>query len=105
VYLNPTSETWIHKQGGWRIENRIAEAVKFFSLNTLSSLILIKVHFDVLMTTIAHVLYHFFSQEQRGFEECRSFTILRHFINMKSDMVIQGSDIIITFPRRAITQF
>ena len=32
----------------WRIENGIAEAVKFFHLNALSSPILAKVHFDVL---------------------------------------------------------
>ena len=85
----------------WRIENGIAEAVKFFSLNALSSPILIKVHFDVLMTMIAHGLYHFFSQKLRGFEECRSSTIFRHFINMRADIIIRGSDIIVTFPRRA----
>ncbi len=31
----------------WRVENGIAEAVKFFHLNALSSPILVKVHFDV----------------------------------------------------------
>lgn len=85
----------------WRIENGIAEAVKFFSLNALSSPILIKVHFDVLLTMIAHALYHFFSQKLRGFEECRSSTIFRNFINMKADIVIQNTNIIVTFPRRA----
>ena len=85
----------------WRIENGIAEAVKFFSLNALSSPILIKVHFDVLMTMIAHALYHFFSQKLKGFEKCRSATIFRHFINMKANIVIRGNDIIVTFPRRA----
>jgi transposase len=85
----------------WRIENGIAEAVKFFSLNALSSPILIKVHFDVLLTMIAHALYHFLSQRLRGFEECRSSTIFRNFINMKADIVIQNNDIIVTFPRRA----
>jgi hypothetical protein len=41
----------------WRVENGIAEAVKFFHLNALSSPILIKVHFDVLMTMMADTLY------------------------------------------------
>lgn len=84
----------------WRIENGIAEAVKFFSLNALSSPVLIKVHFDVLMTMIAHALYHFLSQKFRGFEQCRSSTIFRKFINMKANIVIEGNDIIVTFPRR-----
>lgn len=85
----------------WRIENGIAEAIKFFSLNALSSPVLIKVHFDVLMTMIAHALYHFLSQKLRGFEQCRSSTIFRKFINMKADIVIEGNDIIVTFPRRS----
>jgi transposase len=85
----------------WRVENGIAEAVKFFSLNALSSPVLIKVHFDVLMTMIAYALYHFLSQKLRGFEQCRSSTIFRKFINMKADIAIEGNDIIVTFPRRA----
>jgi hypothetical protein len=85
----------------WRIENGIAEAVKFFSLNALSSPVLIKVHYDVLMTMIAHALYHFLSQKLRGFEQCRSSTIFRKFIDMKAEIAIDGDDIIVTFPRRA----
>jgi transposase len=85
----------------WRIENGIAEAVKFFSLNALSSPVLIKVHFDVLMTMIAHSLYHFLSQKLRGFEERRASTIFRKFINMKADVTIRDGDIIVKFPRRA----
>jgi hypothetical protein len=41
----------------WRVENVISEAVKLFNLNALSSPILVKVHFDVLMTMIADTLY------------------------------------------------
>ena len=85
----------------WRIENGIAEAIKFFSLNALSSPVLIKVHFDVLMTMIAHSLYHFLSQRLRGFEECRASTVFRKFINMKADVAIRDGDIIVKFPRRA----
>jgi transposase len=85
----------------WRIENGIAEAVKFFSLNALSSSMLIKVHFDILMTMIAHALYHFISQKLRGFEDCRAATIFRQFINMKADIVIRGDVIRVKFPRRS----
>ena len=41
----------------WRVENGIAEAVKFFNLNALSSPILTKVHFDIVLTMIADTLY------------------------------------------------
>lgn len=85
----------------WRVENGIAEAVKFFSLNALASSILIKVHFDVLMTMIAHALYHFMSQKLRGFEDCRAATIFRQFINIKADIAIGGEVIRVKFPRRS----
>lgn len=85
----------------WRIENGIAEAVKFFSLNALSSSILIKVHFDVLMTMIGHALYHVLSQKLRGFEQCRAATIFRQFINMRADIVVRGDLVNVNFPRRA----
>ena len=85
----------------WRIENGIAEAVKFFSLNALSSPVLIKVHFDVLITMIAHSLYHTLSQKLRGFEECRAGTIFRKFVNMKADVVIRDGNIVVKFPRRS----
>jgi hypothetical protein len=85
----------------WRVENGIAEAVKFFSLNALSSSILIKIHFDVLMTMIAHALYHFISQKLRGFEDCRAATIFRQFINMNADILIRADIIRVKFPRRS----
>jgi hypothetical protein len=37
----------------WRAENVISEAVKFFNLNALSSPILVKIQFDVVMTMIS----------------------------------------------------
>ena len=69
----------------WRIENGIAEAVKFFHLNALSSPILIKVHFDVLMTMMADTLYTMLAHHLRGFEECDAPTLYRHFIQRKGN--------------------
>ena len=100
-FLSPVDSLVFRYAKRWRIENGIAEAVKFFSLNALSSPVLIKIHFDVLMTMIAHSLYHFISQRLRGFEECRASTIFRKFINMKADVTIRDGDIIVKFPRRA----
>jgi transposase len=97
-----TAESIIYRYAlRWRIENGIAEAVKFFSLNALSSPILIKVHFDVLMTMIAHALYHFLSQKLRGFEQCRAQTIFRQFVNMKCQISVQGDVLVVKFSRRS----
>jgi transposase len=100
-FTSPPESIVLRYAHRWRIENGIAEAVKFFSLNALSSPVLIKVHFDILMTMIGHALYHFLSQKLRGFEQCRASTIFRQFINMRADIVVRGDFVTVRFPRRA----
>lgn len=85
----------------WRVENGIAEAVKFFHLNALSSPILVKVHFDVAMTMVADTLYTMLAQKLRGFEECDAPKLYRHFVRGKGTVVIKDGTVIVTYPRRA----
>ena len=85
----------------WHIENGIAEAVKFFHLNALSSPILVKVHFDVVLTMIADTLYYLLAKRLRGFEECDAPRIFRHFIRGKGEVEVTGRDIVVRFPKRA----
>jgi len=85
----------------WRIENGIAEAVKFFHLNALSSPILIKVHFDVVMTMIADTLYYRLAQNLRGFESCDAPKLYRHFIRGKGEVAVKQKQITVTYPKRA----
>ncbi len=85
----------------WNIENGIAEAVKFFHLNSLSSPILVKVHFDVVLTAIADTLYYLLAQHLRGFEECDAPRIFRHFIRGKGQITVTDDEIVVRFPKRA----
>jgi transposase len=85
----------------WRVENAIAEAVKFFSLNALSSPILVKVHFDVVMTMIADSLYTMLAQKLRGFEECDAPKIFRSFVRGRGVVKVQGQSLSVTYPKRA----
>ena len=85
----------------WRIENGIAEAVQFFHLNALSSPILVKVHFDVLLTMIADTLYYLLAKRLRGFEECNATQIFRRFTRGKGDITVTSDEIIVAFPKRA----
>jgi len=78
----------------------ISEAVKFFNLNVLSSPILVKVHFDVLMTMIADTLYSMLAQKLRGFEQCDAQKIYRHFVRGKADVDITCGGLQVTYPRR-----
>ncbi len=85
----------------WRVENVIAEAVKFFNLNTLSSPILIKVHFDIVMTMIADTLYSMLSKKLRGFEECDAPKVYRDFVRGKGKITLKGEQLTVTYPKRA----
>jgi hypothetical protein len=85
----------------WRVENVISEAVKFFNLNALSSPILVKVHFDVIMTMIADTLYTMLAKKLRGFENCDASKIYRHFVKGKGKVSLDGQKLTVTFPRRA----
>ena len=85
----------------WRVENLISEAVKFFHLNALSSPILIKVHFDVIMTMIADTLYNMLAQKLRGFEGCDAPKIYRNFVNAKANIKVKAGKVTVTFPRKA----
>jgi len=85
----------------WRVENGIAEAVKFFHLNALSSPILIKVHFDIVMTMIADTLYCRPAQNLRGFEAGDAPKLYRDFIKGKGEVEVKEGSISVTYPRRA----
>lgn len=90
-----------HYARRWRVETGIAEAVKFFHLNALSSPILTKVHFDVALTMIADTLYTMLARRLRGFEDCDAPKLFRHFVDGKGRIDIRGSRVEVTYPRRA----
>jgi len=85
----------------WRVENGIAEAVKFFHLNALSSPILTKIHFDVVMTMIADTLYSRLAQNLRGFEHCDAPKLFRHFVQGRGTIELHDGHLVVTYPKRA----
>ena len=90
-----------HYARRWRVENGIAEAVSFFNLNALSSPILVKVHFDVLMTLVADTLYTRLARKLRGFEDCDAPKLFRHFVKGKGTIEVRDGHVTVTYPRRA----
>ena len=85
----------------WRVENGIREAVNFFHLNSLSSPILTKIHFDVALTMIADTLYSMLAKKLRGFEECDAPKVFRHFVAGKGVVKVRDGTITVTYPKRA----
>jgi hypothetical protein len=85
----------------WRVENGIAEAVNFFHLNSLSSPILVKIHFDVALSMIADTLYSMLAHKLRGFEECNAPKICRDFVQGKATVAVKEGRVTVTYPRKA----
>lgn len=85
----------------WRVENSIEEAVSFFNLNALSSAILIKIQFDVVLTMVADTLYYHLARQLRGFEDCDAERIFRHFVDTPAKIKISGDEIHVHYPLRA----
>jgi len=85
----------------WRVENGIAEAVKFFHLNALSSPIVTKVQFDIALTMMADTLYSMLAKKLRGFEDCDAPKLYRHFIRGKGNILVDGRAVNVIYPKRA----
>jgi len=85
----------------WHVETGISEAVKFFNINALSSPILLKVHFDMVMTLIADTLYWRLAQNLRGYERCDANTIFRNFVHGQGVVCVRGNEITVNYPKRA----
>lgn len=85
----------------WRVENGIAEAVKFFHLNALSSPILVKIHFDIALTMVADTLYTMLARKLRGFEECDAPKLYRSFVRGKGIVEVSDGTVTVTYPKRA----
>lgn len=87
----------------WRIENKFSELVNFFSLNSLSSPVMIRIHFDLLWTIIADTLYHRFSQDLPGYEKALAPRIFRNFINTPGMITYDGKEFLVKIRKRGNT--
>ena len=85
----------------WRIENSLAELIKFFSMNALSSPIMIRIHFDVLMTVVASSLYNIFSNSVPRFKTYRAPRFFREFINSTGKECISNDDVLVKLRKKA----
>ncbi len=87
----------------WLIENKFAEIVDFFNLNSLSSPLMIRIYFDVVLTIIADTLYRLLAKDLKKFELCTPKTIFSDFINCRCIGEVKGDEIIIKMKKKATT--
>ncbi|MFH1616452.1 MAG: transposase [Planctomycetota bacterium] len=87
----------------WRIENKLAELVNFFNLNALSSPIMVRIHFDILLIVVASFLYRRLAEELPRFEKYLAPEIFRSFIDMPGRIRFDGHNFELHIRKRAHT--
>lgn len=87
----------------WHIESKFSELIHFFNMNSLSSPIMIRIHFDILWTVIADTLYHLIAKDLRRFEKCRAKKVFKQFIDMPGQIIYDGKIFTVKIRKRAST--
>jgi hypothetical protein len=70
------------------VEKGIAEQIDFFHLNRVSSSMVIKVDFDLVMTILAHNIYRLFTMKLGRYEHLCDQRIYEKFIDINADIAI-----------------
>jgi hypothetical protein len=83
------------------IENALADAVRFFHIDALSSSVGLKVDFDMALLVIASGLYRLMARRMRGYNNAQARQIFRDLIDMPADVAITDDEITLRFHRRA----
>ena len=65
----------------WLVEKSISEQIEFFHLNSVSSSMVIKVDFDLVMSILAHNLYRLFALDLKRYSHLSDINIYEKFIS------------------------
>ena len=83
------------------IENALADAVRFFHSDALSSSVGFKVDFDMALLVLASGLYRLMARRMRGYDDAQARQIFRDLIDMPANVAVTENEITVRFHRRA----
>jgi hypothetical protein len=83
------------------IENALADAVRFFHMDALSSAVGLKVDFDMALLVLASGLYRLLARRMRGYSEAQARQIFRDLVDMPADVTIDARQVAVSFHRRS----
>ena len=83
------------------IENALADAVRFFHIDALSSSVGFKIDFDMALLVLASGLYRLMARRMRGYDDAQARQIFRDLIDMPADVAITENEVRVRFHRRA----
>jgi hypothetical protein len=84
------------------IENGISEAVQFFHIDALSSMVGMKVDFDMQLTLMASSLYRMMTQRiGREYSHSQAKTVFRNLLDLSGKVEITATSVVVTLDKRA----
>jgi len=84
------------------IENGISEAVQFFHIDALSSMVGMKVDFDMQLTLMASSLYRMMARRiAREYVHAQAKTIFRNLLDLSGKVEINATSVVVTLDKRA----
>ncbi len=84
------------------IENGISEAIQFFHLDALSSMVGLKVDFDLQITLMASSLYRLMAEKiGREYERAQAKKLFRNLLDLSASVTIADKQVWVTLDKRA----
>ena len=88
------------------IENGISEAIQFFHLDALSSMIGLKVDFDLQITLMASSLYRLMAERiGREYQRAQAKKIFRNLLDVSATVAVEEQEVIVKLDKRAHNPF
>jgi hypothetical protein len=84
----------------WLVEKGIAQQIDFFHLNRVSSSMVIKVDFDLVMSILAHNMYRLFAMSFDRYKNLSDSRIYEKFVSNSGDIAIGNSEINLTLKKK-----
>jgi hypothetical protein len=84
----------------WIVEKGISEQIEFFHLNRVSSSIVIKVDFDLVMTILAHNLYRLLAKDIERYNNATSLTLYEKLVINNANVVIDENKILVKLQKK-----
>jgi hypothetical protein len=84
------------------IENGIAEAVQFFHIDALSSMVGLKIDFDLQITLMASSLYRLLAEKiGEGYSRAQAKRLFRNLLDISATVAIEADRVVVKFDKRA----
>ena len=84
------------------IENGIAEAVQFFHLDALSSMVGLQVDFDLQITLMASSLYRLLAEKVgAGYDHAQAKKLFRNLLDVSATVTIEAERVVVKLDKRA----